>query len=529
MAFHLRVVVPRDLTGQIVGVLAAEPGVTNLVVLPGAGRRPDGDAVQCDLRAPAANTVLRRLRALDDGRAGPVVVEFVDAVLGERPDPAAKFGIVQPDIAPVWDVVEAQIRSAAVYPPSFFTLLAIAGLIGAVGILINSDILIVGAMVVGPEYNAIMGVALGIDRRERQPVVRGLSALVAGFLAAIILTLAFGAVIRGSGQTPEAFARGVRPVADLISSPDLFSVVVAVLAGIVGVVSLTEARASALIGVFISVTTIPAAASIGLSIAYTDAGRALGSTYQLLLNVVVLIVVGAAGMRLQRALWRAGRARDGARLHLPDGAFQGLVDVLGVHVELLGGLLLRPGHGLLDRGLDLALADHDQARLAGIDEVAQFLGLGPGHPAGQVAADAADDPARGGRAEDGRREDDPDRRAGRDPPPGAVARGGLVLVLVDLAAGVLGDHGGVVRADQAGVVQVLDDLVVVPGGHFARICRDIDERAVGLGHGESFRCCGWLTHPAWRRTPGAFIIRTGRSAGRSPRTAARPRAPRAAR
>jgi uncharacterized hydrophobic protein (TIGR00271 family) len=306
VAFHLRIVAPGDLTDGIVALLAAEPGVTNLVVLPGAGRRPEGDAVQCDLQATAANTVLRRLRALRDDRAGPIAVEVVDAVVGERPAPAAKFGVVQPDIAPVWDVVEAQIRARAVYPPSFFTLLALAGLIGAVGILINSDILIVGAMVVGPEYNAITGVALGLDRRERQPVVRGLAALVAGFLAAIILTLAFGAVIRGSGQTPEAFAHGVRPVADLISSPDVFSVIVAVLAAVVGVVSLTEARAGALIGVFISVTTIPAAASIGLSIAYTDGGRALGSTFQLLLNVVVLIVVGAVVMRLQRAIWGAG-------------------------------------------------------------------------------------------------------------------------------------------------------------------------------------------------------------------------------
>jgi uncharacterized hydrophobic protein (TIGR00271 family) len=228
----------------------------------------------------------------------------VDAVIGERPDPAAAFGIMQRDIAPVWDVVDARIRSEAVYAPSFYILLAIAGLIGAVGILINSEILLVGAMVVGPEYNAIMGVALGIDRHDGQQALRGTLALVAGFLAAIILTLAFGLAIRWSGETPDAFSRGVRPLADLISSPDLFSVVVAVLAGIVGVVSLTESRAGALIGVFISVTTLPAAANIGLSIAYADWTRAMGSTYQLLLNVILLIVVGALVMRLQRVIWR---------------------------------------------------------------------------------------------------------------------------------------------------------------------------------------------------------------------------------
>ena len=53
-------------------------------------------------------------------------------------------------------------------------------MIGAVGLLTNSQILIVGAMVVGPEYNAIMGVALGISRRVRSGVRDGLLALAQG-------------------------------------------------------------------------------------------------------------------------------------------------------------------------------------------------------------------------------------------------------------------------------------------------------------------------------------------------------------
>ena len=311
MTFHLRIVTAGEVTERVVALLAAEPGVSNLVVLPGAARRPEGDAVQCDVRSSAANSVLTRLKTARDRDAGPVAIEVVDAVVGERPTSAARFGIVQRDIAPVWDLVDARIRYEAVYAPSFYILLSIAGLIGAVGILINSQILIVGAMVVGPEYSAIMGVALGIDRRDRRLVIAGLLALAAGFLAAIILTLAFGLVIRGSGETPQAFSSGVRPVAALISSPDVFSVVVAVLAGIVGVVSLTESRAGALIGVFISVTTIPAGANIGLSVAYGDWAKAEGSIYQLLLNVVVLIVVGALVMRLQRAIWRPRSAAPG--------------------------------------------------------------------------------------------------------------------------------------------------------------------------------------------------------------------------
>jgi uncharacterized hydrophobic protein (TIGR00271 family) len=307
MTFHIRVVSAPGVTEELAARLVAEPGVSNVVVLCGSARQPDGDAIQLDVRNRSANAVLQQIRALHN-QDSPIAVVSVDAAIGEQPDAAAKFGLVQRDIAPVWDVVEARIRANAVYPPSFYILLAIAGLIGAVGILTNSQILIVGAMVVGPEYNAIMGIALGLERHNPSPVIRGSLALVAGFLAAIILCLAFGLVIRWTGRTPEPYSAGVRPVSDFINNPDLFSVIVAFLAGVVGVVSLTEARASALIGVFISVTTIPAAADLGLSIAYTSWTQAVGSLAQLLLNVLVLIVVGAAVMRLQRVIWRSRAA-----------------------------------------------------------------------------------------------------------------------------------------------------------------------------------------------------------------------------
>ncbi len=68
-------------------------------------------------------------------------------------------------------------------------------------------------------------------------------------------------------------------------------------------VSLTEARSSTLIGVFISVTTIPAASDIGVSLAFGSEHEAWGSALQLLLNVTVLAVVAIAGLPAQRAVW----------------------------------------------------------------------------------------------------------------------------------------------------------------------------------------------------------------------------------
>ena len=308
---RVRVVSPPGWTERLVDKLSVDPGIRNLVVLPGAARRPTGDAVQFDLLTQFANPVLRELRALPFGESGSVVVEDMD--VADSADAAPGRKAFYGEVAPVWEIVESKIRAGGVYPPSFFILLVIAGLIGAVGILTNSQILVVAAMVVGPEYGAIMATALGINKKDRRAVRDGLSALLAGFAMAVLATLIFGLVIKGLDRTPKLYELGVRPVSSLINSPNLFSVVVAVLAGIVGVVSLTEARANALIGVFISVTTIPAAADMGLSAAYGSWSEARGSTFQLLLNVVLLIAVGAGGLRLQRSIWHRAPAKTRRR------------------------------------------------------------------------------------------------------------------------------------------------------------------------------------------------------------------------
>ena len=276
----------------------------NLTVLPGTVRNPDGDAVQFDVLQGAANEVIARLRDLGLDQRGSIVLENVDTSISALADRVtARRGRFQ-QFTPVWTEVEARVTQEAAFPPSWYALLVIAGLIGAVGILTNSQILIVGAMVVGPEYAAIMGLAFGVNRRDSGLARRCVAALVVGFSLAVAAALLLGLVIRGVGLEPRLYALGIRPVSDLINSPNWFSFIVAALAGVVGVVSLTEARAGTLIGVFISVTTIPAASDIGVSLAFGTDSEAWGSTLQLLLNVTVLAAVAIVGLPAQRALWR---------------------------------------------------------------------------------------------------------------------------------------------------------------------------------------------------------------------------------
>jgi uncharacterized hydrophobic protein (TIGR00271 family) len=300
----LRVVSPPDVTDALVPVLQPDPAVLNLIVHRSAASSPDGDAVHFDVLQGAADEVIARLRDLGLERRGSIVLENVDASL-HGPVESVSVGRTRfQQFTPVWTEVEARIRLGGSYPPSWYTLLVIAGLIGAVGILTNSEILIVGAMVVGPEYGAILSLGFGVNRRDLVQVWRSAAALVVGFTLAVAGALVLALVIRWADLAPRAYELGIRPVSTLIDSPNWFSFIIAVLAGVVGVVSVTEARSSTLIGVFISVTTIPAAADIGVSMAFGSGSEARGSTLQLLLNVTVLTAVTIVGLPTQRALWR---------------------------------------------------------------------------------------------------------------------------------------------------------------------------------------------------------------------------------
>src|ERR1700722_14794370 len=134
---HVRVVSPPGATRELIEKLAADPGIRNLILLPGAARHPDGDAVQFDLPDQVANRVLQRLRA-QLGGDGSISIEYVDVSITATAAPAepGRTHAGRPrlaDVPPVWDIVEAKIRADGQYPLGFFTLLVLAGLIGAVG------------------------------------------------------------------------------------------------------------------------------------------------------------------------------------------------------------------------------------------------------------------------------------------------------------------------------------------------------------------------------------------------------------
>jgi uncharacterized hydrophobic protein (TIGR00271 family) len=302
---HLRVISPPDETERVVGLLTREAGATNVVVLPGAAREPAGDLVLCDVVREAGNPVLDRLRELGVHERGSIAIENIDVSLSRTAQRAADAAPGLAGDAVVWDEIEQKTGAETELSGTFLAMLAIATIIAGIGVLLDQPILIVGAMVVGPEFGPLASLCVGIVRGRRRAIGRALLALGVGFPLGVVVTILTTWVLDLLGLVDKDMLLRPRPLTDFIWRPDALSWVVGFFAGIAGMLSLTSSKAGPLIGVLISVTTVPAAANIAVALAYGVPGEAGGSAVQLLTNLAAIVTAGVATLLVLRRLWRS--------------------------------------------------------------------------------------------------------------------------------------------------------------------------------------------------------------------------------
>ncbi|MDK1343074.1 DUF389 domain-containing protein [Streptomyces sp. 378] len=306
---HLRLLTPSDRTDDVVLLIGKTVGTTHLVVLPGAARDPAGDVVMCDVAREAGDALLAALRELGIDTTGSIAVESIDLSLSERADKAEADAPGEGADAVLWEQLTEATHEESTLSVTYLAFITLATMIAACGVVLDNAILIVGAMAVGPEFGPLTGICTAIVRRRPRLALRSLIALLVGFAVAMAVTVGFSLFMDAVGQFTEAQLDGDRPNTGFIYAPDWFSFVVAVLAGIAGTLSLTSAKSGALVGVAISVTTVPAAANAAVALSYGDTKQTWGSTEQLLLNLVGIIVAGTLTLLAQKWFWRKERRR----------------------------------------------------------------------------------------------------------------------------------------------------------------------------------------------------------------------------
>ncbi|MEV8537427.1 DUF389 domain-containing protein [Streptomyces sp. NPDC051572] len=306
---HLRLITPADKTDAVVRLIETTVGTAHLVVMTGAARSPAGDVVMCDVAREAGDELIGALRELELDRIGSIAVENIDLSLSERADQAQDDAPGEGADAVLWEHLADATHEESTLTVTYVAFLTVATMLAACGVMLDNAILIVGAMAVGPEFGPLAGISTALVRKAPQLVWRSLWALLAGFAAAMVLTVGFSWLLDTLGLFEKSMVEASRPNTAFIWKPDWMSFVVAFLAGIAGTLSLTSAKSGALIGVAISVTTVPAAANAAVAFSYRDYSQTWGSTWQLLANLGGIVLAGTLTLLAQKWFWARQRER----------------------------------------------------------------------------------------------------------------------------------------------------------------------------------------------------------------------------
>lgn len=305
---HLRVIAPVELRNPILNVLQREPGVTHIVIHPGAAIEPAGDEITADVAREAVNEVVERLKSLDVHHQGAITMEPLDTVLSSAAYHAEDEADGDAADAVIWDELISRTREESHLNVTYVMFLCIACMLAAVGVITDSPVTVVGAMVVGPEFGPLAALAVALVQRKMSLARRAAAALLIGFPLAMIVTAGATLAFEAFGWVTLTSTRELEGV-DFIFQVGPFSFVVALLAGAAGMLSLVSAKSAALVGVFISVTTVPAAGFAVVAATVGDWDIAGQSVLQLVVNLVGITLAGL----LVLAVYRRSRITRGAR------------------------------------------------------------------------------------------------------------------------------------------------------------------------------------------------------------------------
>ncbi|MEU9332056.1 DUF389 domain-containing protein [Streptomyces sp. NPDC048290] len=304
---HLRLITPPDRTADVIRLIENTVGTTHVVVMEGAARNPRGDVVMCDVAREAGDGLLTGLQELGIEDTGSISVENIDLSLSKRGTKAEEEAPGEAADAVLWEHLTDATHEESTLSITYLAFMTLATMIAACGVVLDNAILIVGAMAVGPEFGPLAGISTSIVQREPRLAARSLIALLVGFVVAMTVTVGFSVFMDAVGLFTREQLEGARPQTGFVYAPDWFSFVVAVLAGAAGTLSLTSAKSGALVGVAISVTTIPAAANAAVAFAYGDPAQTWGSTEQLLLNLLAITLAGTTTLLAQKCFWARRR------------------------------------------------------------------------------------------------------------------------------------------------------------------------------------------------------------------------------
>ena len=259
----------------------------------------DGDSgksgealVTADLGDEAVDRALHEMRRLG--------VPFGDVVL-VREDVIGQQASPRPLATVVWADLLSQAGVNARPFARFLLFMTIAGVIAGFGVIYANVTLVVGAMAISPDALPVTAAATALVLKRWRLAARAVIALVSGLAITCLVAGLMTRLLNALALLPNGFVVGKGGFLEGLSNINISTPIVALVAGIASILAL-ETRASSAVGVAISVTTIPAAAYLGVAAGVSEAAKAEGALLVLGVNIVMLLMGGCLTLLVQRWL-----------------------------------------------------------------------------------------------------------------------------------------------------------------------------------------------------------------------------------
>ena len=169
------------------------------------------------------------------------------------------------------------IEAGACVNQNFILLTIFSTIVATIGLLEDNVAVVIGAMVIAPLLGPNIGLAFGSALGDKQLIVSSLKTNFVGLGTALLLAYGIGLVWPASLQSAEIIAR---------TDVGIDGIVLALVSGAAGILSLTTGLSSTLVGVMVAVALLPPTTTVGLMLAGGHYKQALGAALLLSVNIV---------------------------------------------------------------------------------------------------------------------------------------------------------------------------------------------------------------------------------------------------
>ncbi|QFU81157.1 TIGR00341 family protein [Natronorubrum aibiense] len=245
---------------------------------------------------------------------------------------------------------------------TYYAMTVLSALVATAGLLLDSPAIVVGSMVIAPQVSAALTGTVGLVLNDRRMVVDGLSSLALGLVVAITSAFTFAWLLRSGAVVPSTIdITAIVQVQNRIS-PGLLALIVGICAGAAGAFGLATAIPVSLVGVMIAVALIPAAAAVGIGVAWGNAPVALGAFVLVAVNATSILLAGLA------VFWYLGYRPDGwSRGSIRDNVSREQLGTLAI-VLSLGAIVFAGGGVVLGQHVVYESTVNDEIRTVLDDE-----------------------------------------------------------------------------------------------------------------------------------------------------------------